>query len=92
MSPNPDAHGWRLNRREFLGYGAAGGALLVAGPVSCRVEDRATAAQRNRSVVDFELDELTIDELAEGQRTGRWTARDLRWQLSQDRLPERRRA
>ncbi len=77
MSPNPDAHGWHLNRREFLGYGAAGGALLVAGPVSCQVQDRSAAAERNRSVADFELDELTIDELAEGQRTGRWTARSI---------------
>lgn len=78
MSINPDKHGWRLNRREFLGYGAAGGALLVAGPVACQVQDRSAAAtRRNRSVADFELEELTIDELAEGQRTGRWTARSI---------------
>lgn len=78
MSPNPDAHGWHLNRREFLGYGAAGGALLLAGPVACQVQDRSAAAtRRNRSVADFELEELTIDELAEGQRTGRWTARSI---------------
>ena len=79
MSINPDERGWLLNRREFLGYGAAGGALLVAGPVSCQVQDRsaAAAAQQNRSVADFELDELTIDQLAEGQRTGRWSARSI---------------
>lgn len=77
MSINHDEHGWRLNRREFLGYGAVGGALLVAGPVSCQVQDRSAAAQRDRSIADFELDELTIDQLAEGQRTGRWTARSI---------------
>ncbi len=77
MSIHQDEHGWRLNRREFLSYGAAGGALLVAGPMSCQIQDRSATTQRNRLVADFELDELTIDELAEGQRTGRWTARSI---------------
>lgn len=79
MSTNPDEHTWRPNRREFLGYGAAGGALLLAGPVSCQIEDRSAsaAATRKRAVADFELDELTIDQLGEGQRTGRWTARSI---------------
>jgi amidase len=80
MSTNPDEHTWRPSRREFLGYGAAGGALLLAGPVSCQVEDRSTAAavaSQKGSVAGFELDELTIDQLADGQRTGRWTARSI---------------
>jgi len=79
-----------LSRRRFLGYGAAGGALLIAGPAACgpsgepRTDSgnaadsggNADAASR-AGVEPFELGELSLDELGEGMRTGRWTARDL---------------
>jgi amidase len=77
-----------LSRRRFLGYGAAGGALLIAGPAACgptedspagsppdSVAGRSTGAHPD--VEPFELDEITIDELREGMRSGRWTARSL---------------
>jgi amidase len=79
-----------LSRRRFLGFGAAGGALLIAGPAACGPSgeprtDSANAASSGgiadaasrAGVESFELDELSLDELGEGMRTGRWTARDL---------------
>ena len=77
-----------LSRRRFLEYGAAGGALLIAGPAACGpAEDSpvgsptdSTAgrgARAHAAVEPFELDEITIDELREGMRSGRWTARSL---------------
>ena len=79
-----------LSRRRFLGYGAAGGALLIAGPAACgpsggpRTDSENAAssggsedAASRAGVEPFELDELSLDELGEGMRTGRWTARDL---------------
>ena len=79
-----------LSRRRFLGYGAAGGALLIAGPAACGPSgeprtDSGNAADSGGSadaasragVEPFELGELSLDELGEGMRTGRWTARDL---------------
>ncbi len=77
-----------LSRRRFLEYGAAGGALLFAGPAACGpAEDSpvgsptdSTAGRGERAHPDvepFELDEITIDELREGMRSGRWTARSL---------------
>lgn len=77
-----------LSRRRFVGYGAAGGALLIAGPAACGpTEDSpsgsppdSAAGRGGRAHLDvepFELDEITIDELREGMRSGRWTARSL---------------
>lgn len=77
-----------LSRRRFLGYGAAGGALLIAGPGACGPSGDSGAGTGSSSgavsdpashpgVEPFELDELTLDELGEGMRSGRWSARDL---------------
>jgi len=77
-----------LTRRRFVGYGAAGGALLVAGPTGCGSPgDSPIDSSGNpvagrdsgppSSVEPFELDEVTFDEIREGMRSGRWTARSL---------------
>jgi amidase len=73
-----------LSRREFLGYGAAGGALLIAGPAACgpgtpdaRRDGADGGAAHPGAVAEFELEELSIDVLQEGQESGRWTARRL---------------
>ena len=77
-----------LSRRRFLGYGAAGGALLIAGPAACGPAEDSPAGSSADSVAGrgpgahpdvepFELDEITIDELRDGMRSGRWTARSL---------------
>ena len=69
-----------LSRREFLHGGVAGGVFAAAGlawPLrrsGLRVPARAApwAAQGT-----FELEELTVLELQDGMRAGRWTARGL---------------
>lgn len=73
----------RPTRREFLGYGAAGGALLLAGPVACG-RDRAEAPDEDLrhpppvpEVPAFELEELSIAELGRGLASGRWTSHRL---------------
>jgi amidase len=59
-----------MNRRNFLGTTAALGALT-----GCKTapEDK---NQMSR-IAPFELDELTITDLSEGLKSGRWTSRKL---------------
>ncbi len=81
-----------LSRRKFLGYGAAGGALLIAGPTACGSSGDSATGDSARSsaqpgsdrgpaphpdVEPFDLDEITLEELHAGMRSGRWTARSL---------------
>ena len=70
-------------RREFLGYGVAGGALLLAGPAGCGQGDAGAPGEDLRdpapvpAVPAFELEEVSIAELGEGLVSGRWTSRRL---------------
>ena len=61
-----------FNRREFLGIGAA--SLTVA---ACEDGPRAGAAGGEAPIPSFELDEVTIEGLAEAMASGRWTSREL---------------
>jgi amidase len=62
-----------FNRREFLEIGAA--SLAVS---ACEAgSPRAGAAVGEGPVPSFELDEVTLQGLAEGMASGRWTAREL---------------
>jgi amidase len=61
-----------INRRNFLELATIGTALAVAAPLAAR-EPQAAAG----SVAPFELDELTIDDLQNGMKSGRWTSRAL---------------
>ncbi len=65
-----------LSRRHFIGLGAAGGALALAGgSVACGVPDEAARLGGGATVPPFELDEVSISELQDGMGSGRWTAR-----------------
>ena len=63
-----------MNRRRFFGALPLG-AALAGGLAAFDVEGRAAAQGGNASVFDFELDEVTIDDLQRGMQTGRYTAR-----------------
>ncbi|HYO62843.1 MAG TPA: amidase [Pyrinomonadaceae bacterium] len=67
----------RMNRRGFVRKGLTAGACAVAAPVLARVvpvaEGRAAAA----GVKSFELEEMTVAEMRDGMRAGRFTARSL---------------
>jgi len=69
-----------MNRRSFVASGLATGAAAVVSPAAAhaartlpapRVSARAPAQSA------FELEELTLAQLQEGMRSGRWTARGL---------------
>jgi amidase len=69
-----------MDRRSFVASGLATGAAAVVSPAAARgtrtlptppVSGRATAQSA------FELEELTLAQLQEGMRSGRWTARGL---------------
>lgn len=73
-----DREGASMDRRTLLKLGAlaAGGATLNA---SCATESAAPPADgaAGSGPEPFELDEVTLAELAAGQAEGRWTAREL---------------
>ncbi len=65
-----------MRRRSFVATSLASGALAVLDlgrPAALRVSRRPPAPAQE----GFELEELTIAQLQEGMRSGRWTARSL---------------
>ncbi len=77
---DPENGGNELSRRAFLGCATAFGAL-GAGRIPCLSESNPAGWNRASSsappIQPFELEELTISELQEGMRAGRYTARGL---------------
>jgi len=68
-----------LSRRAVLGGALALGALSCAHPLaaSSKAEAGSSGAQVPAAGPSPELEERTVEELQEGLRTGRWTARGL---------------
>jgi amidase len=62
-----------INRRNFLELATIGTALAVAAPLVAREPEAASSS----SVPPFELEELTLDDLQNGMKSGRWTSRAL---------------
>ena len=67
----------RVSRRAFIGSGVAGGALAAADRVWPAGRDTAWSVARPAGQGAFELEELTVAQLQDGMRTGRWSSRDL---------------
>jgi amidase len=68
-----------VTRREFLGTAALGGAVAagnLAGAGRVR-RARVWAERRPALQPSFELEEVTVAQLQDGMRSGRWTARGL---------------
>ena len=67
-------------RRKFLQTSLLGGAVAAAGPVLQPVfgasRENAAAAEP-APVATFELDEITIDELQDGMKSGKYSARSI---------------
>src|SRR5437763_11611807 len=61
-----------MNRRTFLTTTA-----LSASLTACRNKHEPADESNATAVASFELDELTIADLAEGMHSGRWSARKL---------------
>lgn len=67
----------RLSRRGFVKSGLLGGLAAVALPALMSKENSNAACLAYASAVPFELEELTINELAEGMVSGKFTARSI---------------
>ncbi len=65
------------DRRAFLASGVAGGLLSAALPLAVRGEAETGAPSPAASDSSFELSGLSIDELQEGMKSGRFTSRSL---------------
>lgn len=68
-----------LSRRELLGAGALGGATVLSGAVGCSRPERSVseadaADSRASRVGDFELSELSIQDLQGAMTSGEWSA------------------
>ena len=67
-------------RRKFLQASLLGGAAVAAGPVLQPVFGASRengAAEKAADVATFELDEITIGELQEGMKSGKYSARSI---------------
>ncbi len=65
----------RNSRRDFLRYGALGGALALSNPGALLAGENSVAHKPEAAAEPFELDEVTIAELQAGMKSGKWTAR-----------------
>lgn len=80
-TPSKKTEARGLDRRTFLKTSAVGGAAALTGVgTSCAPTD--DSLQRSHSnpgwdIPDFELSEVTIQQLREGQESGRWTAQSI---------------
>ena len=84
MSPKHDEHAAsELSRRKFLGSAAALGAASLAAPAFARPRFEQSTAE----VKSFELDEVTVAELQDGMKSGKFTARSIA-QRYLDRIAE----
>lgn len=76
-----DSNSRGLDRRTFLKAGAVGGAAALTGTAAgCGITD--DRPQRSHSepgwdIPEFELSEVTIQQLQAGQESGRWTAESI---------------
>lgn len=67
-----------IDRRAFLHYGAAGGALAAAQAAGRALPFPGVLARPAAGAgAAFELEEVTIAQLQDGMKSGRWTARGL---------------
>ncbi|HEY3041749.1 MAG TPA: amidase [Pyrinomonadaceae bacterium] len=66
-----------MKRREFLESSALGCALAISHPASVLAAPESSPDHRASPPKEFELDELTISELQDGMKSGKFTSRSL---------------
>jgi amidase len=66
-----------MKRRKFLETSALGAALAITQPAATVLARETSRAQPAPPPKDFELDELTISELQDGMKAGKFTSRSL---------------
>lgn len=70
-----DEAGAASSRRDFLRYGAMGGALVLSNPGAILSKGNNVTYKPESAVKPFELEEVTIAELQAAMKSGKWTAR-----------------
>lgn len=66
-----------MKRREFLGTSALGCVLAISKPAALVASTNPSPAHLPSSAKEFELEELTISELQDGMKSGKFSARSL---------------
>jgi amidase len=66
-----------MKRRKFLETSALAGVLAISKPASLLASESSSLANVPRAPKEFELEELTISELQDGMKSGKFTARSL---------------
>src|SRR4051812_1845237 len=71
-----------IDRRDFIRLGLAGSAVTITGcsatnPTSSTNQPQVTAAPNPAPVPRFELDEVSVRDLQEGMKSGKYTARSI---------------
>src|SRR5438552_15097577 len=64
-----------MRRREFLETSVVGGVAASLGPVLVSPSRRPGPGPETPAVPAFELEEVTVAQLQDGMRSGRWTAK-----------------
>jgi amidase len=72
-----DASGPASNRRDFLHTGLAGGAAALLYPALAAARELPAPPSAPPPVKDFELDEVPIDVLQDGMKSGQHTSRSI---------------
>ena len=72
-----DASGPASNRRDFLQTGLAGGAAALVYPALAAARELPVPPSAPPPVKDFELDEVPIDVLQDGMKSGQHTSRSI---------------
>jgi amidase len=65
------------SRRDFLRHSAIGGALTLASPARIFPSESSALPISASDKGAFELEEITVAELQEGMKAGKWTARSI---------------
>ena len=70
---------YKLNksRRSFLKKSVAGGLAAVSLPALTFSEKASSTFLHNFDILPFELDEITVDELRDGLKSGKYTIKDI---------------
>ncbi len=75
MHPQKNLHPY--SRRGFLKTGIRGGAVAAALPFLPGFERGTSPEQQPNPIPSFEFDEVTISELSDGMKSGKYTARSI---------------
>ncbi|HMK39861.1 MAG TPA: amidase [Bacteroidota bacterium] len=77
MDESTKSHAGSISRRGFLKTGLSGGILLSVLPEGIPGRERSADARTGTGVDDFALEEKTVGELADGMKSGKYTARSI---------------